>query len=399
LLMNGLLTAVIVYLILNAMVWTLRHISVSRARQQSSALDSRYPTDSSAPWPKVSLLVAGKNEEKNIERCLRSLVAQNYPNLEVIAINDRSTDRTGQIMDRVAAESGGRLTVVHITDLPADWLGKPHAMHEGQKRATGEYLVFTDADCFFQCPDAVRIAVAYAREHGVDLLSVLPVLETSSLWERILQPVCSAVLIIWFRPEWVNSPDCRTAYANGAFMLFSRACYQAVGGHPQVKAFLMEDMEFARLAKESGRRLYVVQNRDLYRTRMYEDFRTTFAGWSRIFYGSFRRSLYVAGAALVLLAISLLPYLILLGALGVATVKGWDVHRLGWFILAWSGLAIAAQMSVIMRFYPLMGAKWYRALTYPVGASVTFAILLNALTKFRGGKIVWRGSEVRMKGI
>jgi chlorobactene glucosyltransferase len=302
-------------------------------------------------------------------------------------------------MDRVAAESGGRLRVVHIKDLPPGWLGKPNAMHEGQKLATGEYLMFTDADCFFQCPDAVRVGVDFAAEKGVDLLSVLPVLETSSFWERILQPVCSGVLIIWFRPEKVNDPASPAAYANGAFMLFRRSCYERVGGHPAVKTFLMEDMEFARLAKAAGRKLYVVQNRDLYRTRMYEDFVTTFAGWARIFYGCFRTVPRVAGALALLGFMSLLPYLLLVGSLGWATVKGWNIYRMGWNVLGWSGFAIAMQMSVLVRFYQITGLKGYRALGYPVGAMVTFFILLSSLKKFVGGRIVWRGSEIKHKNV
>ncbi len=395
--MHSLLLAVLIFLVLNSLVWIFRHVSLSRAKEQSESLDSGYGRKKEGRWPKISVLVAGKNEEKNIERCLRSLVGQNYPDLEVIAINDRSTDRTGQIMDGVAAESGGRLRVIHIQDLPLGWLGKPHGMYQGAKLATGEYLIFTDADCFFQCPDCLRIAMEFALDHKVDLLSVLPVLETSSFWERVLQPVCSGVLIIWFQPKWVNDPKHKRAYANGAFMLFSRACYEALGGHTTVREFLLEDMEFARLTKEKGMRLYVVQNRDLYRTRMYEGFKATFNGWSRIFYGSFRKIGNVAGAGLLLLVMSLLPYLILIGSLGYATVQGWEVHWLGWNVLAWSGIAIVLQMSVLMRFYQMTGSKWYRALGYPVGAMVTFFILMNSVKKCLGAPIEWRGSPIPHK--
>ncbi|MFA5864027.1 MAG: glycosyltransferase [Phycisphaerae bacterium] len=394
--MDIFLKIVIVYLILNTLIWLLRHLNISRAKRNSESLDSRYPIGKFSPMPKVSVLVAGKNEERNIERCLRSLLGQNYPELQVIAINDRSTDRTGEIMDKLAGQSGGRLKVVHVRQLPDGWKGKPHAMHEGQKLATGDYLVFTDADCFFQCPDCIRIAVEFTMEKKVDLLSVLPVLETSSFWERVLQPVCSAVLIIWFQPERVNNPMSKVAYANGAFMLFSRSCYDRIGGHPAVKEHLMEDMAFARRVKGSGMKLYVVQNRDLYRARMYEDFSSTFTGWSRIFYGGFMHVSKVARAVLLLVIMSLLPCLILAGALMVATIKAWDVRELGWWVLAWSGFAMAAQMSVSVRFYQLMGSKWYWAITYPLGAMVTFMILMSSLKKFMGGTIVWRGSEIKL---
>jgi chlorobactene glucosyltransferase len=389
----------LIYLILNTAIWLIRHRELSQARKKSEILDSHYPLGKVHPLPKVTVLVAGKNEEKNIERCLRSLVAQDYPNLEVIAMNDRSTDNTGEIMDRVASESSGRLRVLHIQQLPDGWLGKPNAMHQGVQHASGEYLVFTDADCYFHCPLAVRIGVEFACEKNVDFLSVLPVLETKSFWERVIQPVCSAVLMIWYRPERVNNPLNPIAYANGAFMLFSRKGYNQLGGHPSVKEFLSEDMEFARLAKQKGAGLYVVQNRDLYRTRMYDDFGSTFAGWSRIFYGSFRKlSLTVMGLVMLFL-MSVLPYLILISTVFKAAVKNWDLTDIGWWVMACSGLAIIAQTSVIMRFYQMMGQKWYNGLKYPLGAFITVGILFSSIKKFIGGKIVWRGSEIRHKNI
>lgn len=394
------LKIILVYLVLNALIWIFRHLALSRAQATMESLDSRYPVESTRALPKVSVLVAGKNEEKNIERCLRSLLAQNYPDLEVIAINDRSDDRTGAIMDKIASESQGRLRVVHIQSLPEGWLGKPHAMYEGTKLATGDYLLYTDADCCFQCPDAVRISVEYSMNKKVDLLSVMPVLETVSFWERILQPVCSAIMMMWFRPEWVNDPARSVAYANGAFMLFTRRGYEAIQGHESVKRHLNEDMEFARLVKSSGQRLYVVPNRDLYRTRMYEDFRGTYVGWSRIFYGSFVKPARVVIVLAVLTLMSLLPYALFIGAIGWAVSQDWSFVHPGsnWFLVC-SFVAIVAQMSVMMRFYPLMGSTWSRALTYPLGAAITLAILLNSLKKFHGGKIVWRGSLVHDKKV
>jgi glycosyltransferase involved in cell wall biosynthesis len=393
-------TILLVYLILTTIVWLFRHRDLTQAKKTAESLDSLYPTDKSEILPKVSVLVAGKNEENNIERCLRSLAKQNYPELEVIAINDRSDDKTGEIMDRIAAESDGRIRVVHVKELSEGWLGKSHAMHEGMKLASGEYLLFTDADCFFQCPDTVRIGVQFSRDRKVDLLSVLPVLETKSFWERVLQPVCSVILMMWFRPEWVNDPTRKVAYANGAFMLFHRSCYEQVKGHEGVKACINEDMEFANRVKGEGLKLYVVQNRDLYRTRMYEDLKGTIEGWSRIYYGCFGRPRRAIVAIVVLAIMSLLPYLLLLGTLGKAVLNGWEFTNGRWWdVLAWSILTIGAQMSVLIRFYCLMGARWYRAMTYPLGAFVALGILLNTLKKFGGGKIVWRGSKITHKNV
>jgi len=382
------------YLAFNTMIWLVRHLAITKAKRQAMALSSAYPLDRQASTPKVSMLVAARNESANIERCLRSLLAQNYPNLEIIAINDRSDDDTGQIIDRVAAESQGRLTAVHVQEVLAGWLGKPNAMRTGMKHATGELLCFTDADCNFICPDTIGIAVQYAREHNVDLFSVLPVLETSSFWEHVLQPVCSAVMMVWFRPERVNNPRDPRAYANGAFMLFTRECYDAIGGHESARGNVNEDMVFARLVKAKGLRLNVVQNADLYRTRMYENFRATYRGWSRIFYGCFAKlGLVIAAAAMVLL-MSILPYLIFVGAAAAAAVQGSEFSTLGWWVLGLSAAAIVAQMSVLTRFYRLTGLSWTRALSYPIGAVVVVFMLISAARKFFGSSIDWRGRQI-----
>lgn len=375
---------IIIYLTANTTIWLFRHRLVNRAKRHTAVLNSDYLLTKLDPPPTVSMIVAARNESDNIERCVTSLLNQNYENLEIIAVNDRSEDDTGVIIDRLAGHSGGRLKALHVEHLPEGWLGKPNAMRLAVEHATGEYLCFTDADCDFICPETIRIAVQLAHDHAVDLLSILPVLETSSFWERVLQPVCSVVLMAWFRPEWVNCPTHPRAYANGAFMLFRRACYDAIGGHVAAKTKVNEDMEFARLAKAGGHRLHVIQNGDLYRTRMYEDLRNTFRGWSRIFYGCFARVGLVLAAALMLTVMTLLPYVVFLGAL----VAGWRE------VLLAAAVAIVAQMSLIIRFYRLVGLSWLRAASYPLGALIVLAMLISAAGKFFGGTIIWRGRQI-----
>ncbi len=389
------LTSVLmVYLILNAVIWILRHISISRAARESESLDSKYPLANDNPKPRVSLLVAAKDEENNIGRCLKSLLNQDYPNLQIIVMNDRSTDSTKQIIDEIVSGTDRDITAIHIDHLPDGWNGKQHAMYKGMQQATGEYLLFTDADCFFQCPSAVSITLEYSKNNDIDLLSVLPVLQSESFWERILQPVCSAVLMIWFQPLKVNNPNNKIAYANGAFMLFKRSCYEAIGGHELVKNTICEDMDFARLVKKAGKKLYVIQNVDLYRTRMYENFRDTFRGWSRIFFGCFDKLQRVIAAIVMLLVMSLLPYFFLIILLVKAIINGLVLSEPASGVFVWSVIAITAQMSVLMRFYILTGSTWIRSLSYPVGAFITLGILLDSTTKFFTKKVVWRGSTI-----
>lgn len=380
--------------VLAAIVWVSRHLQLSRAQRLMPPLHSAMYAGSSLALPSVSFLVAGKDEEKNIEACLRSMAAQEYPNMEIIAVNDRSGDRTGAIMDRLGSETG-RIRALHVSTLREGWFGKNNAMREGVERATGEWLCFTDADCVQVSSRSLSIAMHYALEKGVDFLSVLPAHETGSFWESVIQPACSGIMMIWFNPMKVNDPTKRTAYANGAFMLMKRSCYEAIGGHEAVKTELNEDMHMARLAKERGLRLAVVSNVDLYTVRMYESFAQTRAGWSRIFYGCFGtlRRLVVTGFMVFLF--SLLPWIALAVSLGVAAAGGatWS----GWRWMLWiSALVCVTQWTVMFRFYRLNRLNPLYSLAYPLGAGIGLWALVGAIRRLGGrGTITWRGTTYR----
>lgn len=379
---------------LTALIWASRHLQLSRAARVMPPLHSgMYANDTSA-LPAVSLLVAAKDEESNIECCLRSLVDQDYPHLQVIAVNDRSTDATGVTIDRLAAENK-RLTPIHVRDLRAGWFGKNNAMREGVERSTGDWLCFTDADCVQTCRRSVAIAMRYALEKGSDFLSVLPTHETKGFWESVIQPACSGILMIWFNPLRVNDPRRSTAYANGAFMLMKRSCYEAIGGHDAVKTELNEDMHMAHRAKEAGRKLTVVSNLDLYTVRMYDGFTKTRTGWSRIFYGCFGtlRRLVVTG--LMVLIVSLLPWAALTASI-VRTLTGSETSSAWRILLALSAITCAAQWTVMFRFYRMNRLNPVFALAYPLGVAIGLWALGGAIRRLGGrSTITWRGTTYR----
>jgi cellulose synthase/poly-beta-1,6-N-acetylglucosamine synthase-like glycosyltransferase len=366
-----------------ALLWLKRHRDVSIGSREHT-LDESDARGARDALPTLSMLVAGKEEAANIERCLRGLLAQDYPNLQLIAINDRSEDQTGAIMERVAAEDD-RLTALHVTELPDGWFGKNNAMRLGLERATGEWLCFTDADCEFDSPKLLHAAVSFALENKIEFLSVLPKLETGTFWERVIQPVAGAILVYWTPPQKVNNPRKATAYANGAFMLIHRDAYARLGGHEAVKATLNEDMHFARRAKQVGVRLHVLRGGDLYRVRMYTGFRAAWRGWSRIFYGCFGSlGKIVASSAMIIIG-SLSPYIsLLLSPLSGAAAAP---------IAMAAGFAVLAQMTVMWRFYQLSGITPILAVTYPLGAALVFAMHLNAMSKAVGvTRTTWRGT-------
>lgn len=391
---TGIWLAWCILLGLIALVWASRHLDISRARREQVPLSANaYPGPPKNP-PRVSVLIAAKDEEANIETAVRTMLDQDYPDFELIVINDRSTDRTAEILEKLKAErTDGKLRVIHIQQLREGWFGKNNAMREGIEQARGDWFCFGDADCRQVSNRTLSMAVRHAVEWNIDFLSVLPRLETHSLWERIVQPVCGALMVFWFHPKRVNDPKHPAAYANGAFMLMRRSCYEAIGGHDAVRTQVNEDMHMARLAKENNQRLVVVQCDGLYTVRMYSRFAEIWRGWSRIFYGCFGTFRRLRITLMVLLVMTVLPYLTFIAsAVAVPATAGLAQQRWGW-LLGLSSLVIVIQQSVIARFYRLSRANPWLAPTWFVGALICVGMLVNAMLKLKGRTTInWRGT-------
>jgi len=383
--------ALIAVSLLVCLVWISRHVMISRERGEGLLLNDRY-AGPPAPAPAVSVIVAAKDEEANIETCLRTLLAQDYPRFELIACNDRSADRTGTILDSLAAENA-KLRAVHVKELPAGWCGKNHAMHLGVTAAGGEWLCMTDADCRFLSPRALGVAVRHAQGAGADLLSVLPNLQMRGFWENVVQPVCGGLMMIWFRPDKVNDPAKPNAYANGAFILIRRSAYDAIGGHEAVKDQVNEDMHLAALCKAKGLRLRVIRNDGLYLVRMYTSLRGIVRGWGRIFFGTFGTRKRLTISLVVLVVMGILPYLA--AGLGLGLAAAGVRPTAAWWACGIAGAAASiVQVSVVARFYRFTGAKASLAWAYLLGCGVALVALVGALRKLRpGAQVVWRDTR------
>jgi len=170
------------------LVWASRHVLIWRERRGGFSLGEDYPIEP-GPKPRVSVVVAAKDEAANIEACVRTMLDQDYPDFEVVVCNDRSTDGTGAIVERIAAEDG-RARLVNIDHLPPGWCGKNHAMQHGIATTDGQWVCMIDADCRQTSRRTLSAAVQYALDSGADMLSVLPVLEMKGFWENVVQPVC-----------------------------------------------------------------------------------------------------------------------------------------------------------------------------------------------------------------
>ena len=377
-------------------LWVFRWFVVGAARRDRQTLSpSSYDGPPKQP-PMVSILVAAKDEEDHIETCVNSLLAQDYPNFEVIVINDRSSDNTRSILNKLQDRHKDRLTVIHITALRDGWFGKNNAMNEGIAASRGRWLMLTDADCCFTAKSTLSMATREALAHSVSFLSITPQLETPTVWERMIQPVCASVLISWYLPSRVNNPNTRTAYANGAFMLIKRSTYDAIGGHERVKTEVNEDVRMARFAKKQGLGLRVVESVDLYHTRMYASLGAAWNGWSRIYFGCLRDMRRLMISASLLIVLSIFPWISLSLAVSrwaLAPPTAQDAW--GWSAIAWS-LVVLCQQTVACRIYVLLGTRRFWSLGYVVGATVTLGMLISAMLKVLGAtSTTWRGTTYR----
>jgi glycosyltransferase involved in cell wall biosynthesis len=203
-------------------------------------------------WPKVSVVVPARDEAERIDEALRSLARMDYPNLEVIAVDDRSGDGTGAIMDRVAAEEP-RVEVLHVTSLPEGWLGKCHAMQVGARRATGEILLFTDGDVVV-APDILRLAVRYLAAKRLDHLALMPGMIPGGYWEDAFKIYFAMVFISVLKAWAVDSPSKDLYVGIGAFNLVRRSAYEGFGGHEALRLEVADDLMLGKRIKQAGYR-------------------------------------------------------------------------------------------------------------------------------------------------
>ena len=253
--------------------------------------------------PSLSIIVPARNEERNIARCVNSLLATWHPDFEVIAVDDRSSDATRGILDAIA-QRDPRLKVVAGSQLPDGWVGKPWALTQGARIARGAWLLFTDADTEHG-PLAASSALVCALENGYGVVSLLTDQQTVGLAERLLLPTILFVIMLGIGPtDDVNDPrKPDVAIFNGQYILVSRVAYDAIGGHETVRGEIAEDLELARRFKRDGRfRIFLAGADGLVSTRMYRSFMELWQGFVKNFAIGARGQALRAVAGTVLLA-------------------------------------------------------------------------------------------------
>ena len=332
--------------------------------------------------PRLSIIVPARNEAGTIEQSLGMLLALDYDNYEVMVVNDRSTDRTGEIIDRIAASprAHSRLTAIHVGELPSGWLGKTHAMWLAGEQATGDWLLFTDADVLFK-PDVLRRALAYAAAEKADHVVVFPRMIMERPGERMMIAFFQTLFTFGHRPWRVADPDSNDHMGVGAFNLVRRAAYQAVGTYRALRMEVLDDMKLGKVIKQARFTQRNVFGEDLISIRWAKGSAGVIDNLTKNFFAilSFQWWRAVA-SAFMLLFLNLGPFL------GIWAAHGWE--RLPFAVALVSLFLIYVGMGLLSPIPP------YYFFLHPVSTVLFGYIVLRSMfLALRNGGVIWRGTK------
>jgi len=342
------------------------------------------------PPPKdvlVSIVIPAHNEERVIDRCATSLRKQTHEQLQIIFVLDRCTDRTHEILKKHADEDD-RISIIENDSCPDDWAGKCNAARIGAAKATGEWLLFTDADTLFDT-ELVRCAVASAIKRDASLLSILSTLTITKTFERIVQPIASTCLVRQYPVDRINRDHRSRPFANGQFLLFVRSVYEKIGGHVAVKDDLLEDIAFAKVIhREEGERVQVLFADGMLKCSMYSTFKDFRNGWKRIYIEACNRNVKrLRQNAVMILTVSVF--------LPIAGIAGIVVGQLTSPSLFWTSIAsLIAYALVLAWLYRINRAPVILTLFAPLGAIVVAKLFFDAAHMLQHREpIRWGGRE------
>jgi GT2 family glycosyltransferase len=350
------------------------------------------------PLPLLTVVIPAHNEELMAANCARSVLASDYPSLELIFVLDRCTDGTRAVLEPIAA-ADPRLRIVENSSCPTDWAGKCNAARVGADNARGELILFTDADTHFD-PKLLRASVQLLRSRALSMLSLFSAPTHKYWFEMVVQPVTSLMLLKLFPMTRANAARGRRPFANGQFMLFERAAYQALGGHAAVKDDLLEDLAFARRMRRVKMEQGVAVSDGLLVVSMYDSWKAFQTGWKRIYIESCRRNpARMRKEALQLLVIVVAIPVIRTASVVLAAIALLDGHPMdaGTRAFAVGALALGIAAPIIR----LATLAWiHRTASFPVWSALLFpgAAIAVARIFFDGARDLHARTPVRWGG-
>ena len=345
----------------------------------------------------ISVIIPARNEERNIVQCLTALSAQSYKNIEILVINDRSEDRTGELLDDFLIHES-RLQVIQGTPPPEGWMGKCNALHVGQQQATGEWLLFIDADVRLE-PEAIRQTLAWAKKESAGVVSVFGKLILDSFWEWVVLPIVGGLILQNNDPRAVNDADSDKVMANGQFILVSRSAYEGFGGHESISGEILDDVGLARRAKKKGIVYRLAYGRQIFKCRMYRNFSELWEGWTKNLFPGLNYDMAKTVVIVILLfLVSVQPFMFLVLDLLYRTLFSVALISL------WPTLLAATACILLYISYGIglrsagyrLGYVW----SYPLGSFISVLLFINSAysTKFKK-RVTWKGRVYSKTGV
>ncbi len=334
-------SAVLIYIMF---FWSSRMHEIADNAKWVPVLDPENVTFLPESRPLVSVVVPAHNEQDLIKICLESILDQDYMNLELICVDDRSADRTAEIVTKIF-NGRSNCKLVTIKERLVGWTGKCHALHEGVKYSSGEWLAFLDADSSLQ-KTALRQCVSEALHRNINLVTLSPQFILKTFWEKALLPTFAAMAAILFPLSKVNDPRSSVATANGMFLVISRMAYEKIGGHCNVKDLAVEDIGIGKRVKAAGLGILFANGQNLLRTRMYSGFHQILDGWTRILCAAMNYRLSTVLKYLTMHVLVSLPVFVL--ATLLYSQPAMDLSPTFWFFLP---LACLIQMIVASNLF------------------------------------------------
>jgi chlorobactene glucosyltransferase len=372
--------------------WVAAPIVLSRRLRATPSLDQ---IDASSihrdPCPRVTIVLPARNEAAHIAACVRSICASDWPALELIVVDDHSTDGTGDLA-RTAAAGDSRVRVVEAPDLPPGWFGKQWACQSGAKYATGTLLLFTDADTR-HAPDLVGRMVRMREQRGAELLSVAGHQAMGTIWERAVQPSVFTLILTRYgsADSMERATNPRDVVANGQCFMLSRQVYEAIGGHEPIRGYVVEDVMMAQTINRRGDRVSLALGIRQLSTRMYDGLGSLRKGWGKNMYAGGRHAMWWGAFGQLLYPLFLLAFplgvlmpFVAFGASIGSAFAGSGIT--GW--LVWSTISSLAVLSSFAAANRLNGDPMHRALLAPLGGAVVLLICVQAIA--RGNTVQWK---------
>lgn len=335
--------------------------------------------------PLVSVMVPARNEELNIERCVRSLLRQDYGSFEILVLDDGSTDATLELLDGLATEFGEQLRVFRGEPLPPGWHGKAWACFQLSSQSKGELLLFTDADTIHK-PDALRRSVGAIQRSGADMLSLMPHQELGSFWEKSVVPLIHVILMCYLPLRLVRtSPRPAFCFANGQYIFFRKVLYERIGGHAAVKDAIVEDVWLCRAVKKAGGKVVAFNGSDVVSCRMYHNFKEIWDGFSKNLFAAIG---YSTPGLLMLVSIIAALYIVPYAFLFRSLMFGNSDVTLFWIPLFQIIIALLCRLIIASAFRQSLPIAFLHVLS----EMVLIAIAFNSFLTIKFGKgASWKG--------